>query len=211
MKTAAHYFYHGTLSVYICAVISSTACHRQYVSCVGMQTDVTKKVITAVNSKCSFIQGTQSVVVQAWEAFQKRRITLPCWARYVPNRNPLTGSSEVLFSLPILLSGVGRGPLHIRPRPMWRKQTLSRNYKHYFLIRHPVKHWALSDQGVKYVCKYVSCVEIKRLWWKQNKVQRCCPVEKLKNINIVMAFRQHLYNNLYNNYYVKAWMNQTTC
>lgn len=114
MKTAAHYFYHSTLSVYICAVISSTACHRQYVSCVGMQTDVTKKVITALNSKCSFIQGTQSVVVQAWEAFQKRRITLPCWARYVPNRNPLTGSSEVLFSLPILLSGVGRGPLHIR-------------------------------------------------------------------------------------------------
>lgn len=102
------------LSVSICAVISSTACHRQYVSWCGNANRCHQKVITALNSKSSFKAHKRSSSL--WSISEATNTAVLSQVA-CPDRNALTGSSEVLFSLPILLSGAGRGPLYIRPRP----------------------------------------------------------------------------------------------
>lgn len=143
------------------------------------------KVITASNSKSSFKAHTSMVVLSVSEETNTAVLSQAAG----PNWNRLTGSSEVLVSLPILLSGAGRWPLHIRPTmaqaTSGRLRDRCKESRHCQGITNTISSsniqrntelWAIREWNV---CKYVSCVEIKRLWWKQNKVQRCCPVEQL--------------------------------
>jgi len=105
-------FYHSTLSVYMCCYLKHSFSQAVCQLC-GNANRCHQK---SHNSKCSFIKAHKRCSLSLGSISEETN-NVVLLSQVCPNRNPLTGSSEVLFSLPILLSGAGRGPLHIKPRP----------------------------------------------------------------------------------------------